>query len=148
MRIPRVSIGREGTAAIEFGLIAPLLLFILVGVVELGVAVRQAMQVQDAAEAGALYAGKYGWDQAAIAKAVVAATGATTLTAQPAPELFCGCPGPGGIAAIACTATCAGGTSAQHYVRVSASMPHSVLLVGLGLPVPATLTGRAVVRVQ
>ena len=148
MSITRPAKGREGSAAIEFGLIAPLLLVMLIGVVELGFAVHQAMQVQDAAEAGALYAGKYGWNQAGIANAVVTATGAQTITAQPAPALFCGCPGAGGITAIVCDATCPGGTAPGRYVRVSASIPHVAILVGLGVPIPATLTGRAVVRVQ
>ena len=137
-----------GTAAIEFGIIAPVMLIMLIGLVELGFAVKEAMQVQDAAEAGALYAGKHGWNAPAIAAAVVNATGAVGLTATPAPVLFCGCPSEAGLAPVACTATCVGGGSPEHFARVSASMAHTPILTGLGLPIPAVLTGHAVVRVE
>lgn len=143
-----MTLGEKGTAAIEFAIIAPVLLVLLFGVVELGFAVHQAMQVQDAAEAGAVYAGKYGWDQAGIAAAVVHATGAEAITANPAPAQFCGCPSVGGIAAVDCTATCADGNGAETYVRVSASKAYTPILGSLGLPIPSVLTGHAVVRVQ
>jgi hypothetical protein len=139
---------QAGSAAVEFAIVAPFLIALLIGVVELGFAVRQSMQVQDAAEAGALYAGKHGWDPAGIAAAVVNATGATNITADPAPALFCACADSGGIAAHACDSACGDGDMPVHYARVSASMPHTAILTGLGLPIPAVLTGHAVVRVQ
>lgn len=139
---------RRGSAAIEFGIIAPVLLVLLVGIIELGFAVRQSMQVQDAAEAGALYAGKYGWKPAEISAAIVHATGADNITASPAPVLFCGCPEATGIAPAACDATCPSGDPAEHYIRVSASRPYSPILTILDLPIPDTLTGHATVRVQ
>ncbi len=138
----------RGTAAIEFAIIAPVLMILLIGIVELGLGVQQAMQVQNAAEAGAVYAGKHGWDAGAIAAAVVNASDAGGLAASPAPVLFCGCPGAGGIASMACNGKCPDGSAAEQYVRVSASMPHTVLLTGLGLPIPSTLTAHATVRVQ
>jgi len=144
----RLAPGSGGTAAIEFGIIAPVLVIVLFGLVELSFAVRQAMQVQDAAEAGAVYAGKHGWDAAGIVNAVVSATDAADVTADPPPVEFCGCPGAGGIATVACTDTCIGGSDPSHYARISASMPHTPILTGLGLPIPAVLTGHAVVRVQ
>lgn len=138
----------RGTAAIEFGIIAPVLVVVLFGLVELSFAVQQAMQVQDAAEAGAVYAGKHGWNAAGIVSAVVNATGAAGVTADPPPVQFCGCPSAGGIAAVACTDTCAGGGSPSHYARISASMPHTPILTGMGLPIPDVFTGHAVVRVE
>lgn len=144
----RGGIGTAGTAAIEFAIIAPVLVLFLAGVVELGFGVHEAMQAQDAAEAGALYAGKYGWDAAGIAAAVVNATGADDITADPAPVLFCGCPSAGGIATVDCAATCPGGGAVEQYVRVSASIPHTAILIGLFAPLPETLTGHVVVRVQ
>ena len=83
---------RLGTVAIEFALIVPVLLMLLVGVVEVGHGVYQAMQVMDAAEAGGLYVAKHGWNSAAISAAVVNATGESGMTASPAPSQFCGCP--------------------------------------------------------
>jgi Flp pilus assembly protein TadG len=139
---------RRGSAAIEFAIIAPLLLIMLAGLVELGFAAREAMLVQDAAEVGAGYAVKNGWDSAGISSAVVNATGATGVTASPAPVQFCGCPVASGISTVLCTAKCPDTTSPGTYVRVSASVAHTAILSNLGLPIPATLTGRATVRLQ
>ncbi len=138
----------RGSASIEFAIIVPVLLIMLAGLVEIGFAAREAMQVQDAAEAGAGYAMKYGWDSAGISAAVVNATGATGVTASPAPVQFCGCPSASGITTVLCTATCAGGTTPGTYVKVSASIAHVAILSNLGLPIPATLVGHATVRLQ
>lgn len=140
---------QAGTAAIEFGIVAPFLLVLLAGIVELGSAAHDAMQVQDAAEAGALYAGKYGWDAAGISAAVTSATNETTISATPAPLLFCGCPSAGGVATVVCTTTtCPDGSTPSQYARVSASMPYTPILTYLGLPIPDTLVGHALVRVE
>jgi Flp pilus assembly protein TadG len=137
-----------GSAAIEFGLMMPVLLVLLAGLVEIGFAVREAMQVQAAAEAGAGYAIKNGWDSVAISNAVVNATGATGISASPAPVQFCGCPGAGGVTAVLCTVKCTGGATPGVYVQVNASQPHSAILANLGLPIPAKLTAHATVRLQ
>lgn len=147
-RFNRGILANAGSAAIEFGLILPVLLILLAGLVEIGFAVREAMQVQDAAEAGAAYAIKYGWNSVAISAAVVNATGATGITASPAPVQFCGCPAAGGVTTVLCTATCTGGVAPGTYVRVSASITHSAILDNLSLPIPTTLTGHATVRLQ
>ena len=62
----------SGTAAIEFALFLPFLLLLLTGTVELGFSAYEAMQVNNAVEAGALYAAKNGWNSASIASATVA----------------------------------------------------------------------------
>lgn len=147
-RNDRGILANSGSAAIEFALVLPVLLTLLAGLVEIGFAVREAMQVQDAAEAGAAYAIKYGWNSAAISAAVVNATGATGITASPAPIQFCGCPGAAGVTTVLCTATCTGGVTPGTYVRVSAAISHNAILTELGLPIPATLTGHATVRLQ
>ena len=46
---------RRGTAALEFGLAVPLLLTLIVGLTETGMAAFEAMQVKNAAEAGVVY---------------------------------------------------------------------------------------------
>lgn len=138
----------SGTAAIEFALIAPVLLILLAGLVEIGFAVREAMMAQDAAEAGASYAAQYGWDSTGISNAATSATGTSGISASPSPQLFCGCPGESGITQTLCTATCTDGNSPGQYVRVDASIPHTTILSYLGLPIPSTLTAHAVVRIQ
>ena len=138
----------RGTAALEFGLFAPLLLIMLVYLVELGDGVFQAMQVQNAAEAGALYAAKYGWNSAGISAAVVNSSGLSGLTASPAPSEFCGCPAANAIAASACAQTCASGATPGTYVMINAAFTHQTILAYPGMVSPTTLTGVAIVRVH
>lgn len=139
---------RRGTAAIEFALAAPVLVLLLAGVVELGFGIYQAMQVQNAAEAGALYAAENGWDPAGISAAVLNATGATGITASPAPQQFCGCPAANGIVVAACGATCAGGDPAGSYIQVNASAARVSILPDADFSLPATFTGQATIRSQ
>lgn len=75
-----------GTAAIEFGLMAPFLVVLVVATIEVGTAVYEAMLVQNAAEAGAIYVAKHGYDATGITTAVTSATSLTgRITATPAP---------------------------------------------------------------
>jgi Flp pilus assembly protein TadG len=138
-------------AAIELGLVSPLLLILLTGIVEVGIAGFQAMQVQAAVQAGAFYAVQNGTsDLTAIGTAVVNGTGTTGITATPAPSTFCGCPTATGVVSQTtnCTTVCAGGIAPGHYVTISAALPHSTLLSYLALPLPASMTASTTVRVQ
>jgi hypothetical protein len=121
------------------------------GIVEIGMAGYQAMQVQASVEAGALYAAQNGASNlAAIGQAVVNATGTSGITATPAPTSFCGCPAAGGVASQGsnCTTACSDGTAPGQYVQVNASIAHQTIMPYLQLPLPATLTARSTVRVQ
>jgi Flp pilus assembly protein TadG len=148
----------SGTAAIEFALFLPFLLLLLSGVVELGFSAYEAMQVNNAVDAGAIYAAKNGWNSASIASATVAGaslpSGLNTLTATPAPTQFCGCPSASGsvsnlsAAPPACATTfptACSGSPAGTYVKVNASLDHMVIFpTTWGLPTAFTAT--AVIR--
>jgi hypothetical protein len=136
---------RAGVAAVEFAIVAPVLIAMVIAATELGFAIRDSLRAQAAAAAGAYYAIKTGFDAPGISAAV--ANGATggAITASPAPSLSCGCPSAAGIAPATCGATCLDGMPARQYVRVSASIARtSVLPSDLGLP--DTLTRQTVVR--
>jgi Flp pilus assembly protein TadG len=135
--------GRRGSAAIELAIVAPLLLTLLGGVLDVGFGLQEAMLAQNAAEAGALYAATHGWDSAGIQAAVVAAAPARGITATPPPSRFCGCANASGIAATACGTRCSGGVAAS-YVSVGASLTHWRIVPFDFMP--DTLTGRSVVR--
>ena len=137
-----------GSAALEFGLAAPLLLMILMGVVELGYAMYQAMQVTNAVEAGALYAAKNGFDVNGIGAAVANATGTQGITATPAPTQFCGCPNTSGIVETDCNATCSDGKPPGTYVRIEATLTRQSILPYPALNLPDTLTAKSVVRLN
>jgi Flp pilus assembly protein TadG len=159
-RIIRVSgvmfSGRSGVAAIELALVSPLLLILLTGIVEIGIAGFQAMQVQAAVQAGAMYAVQNGSDGltaielTAIGTAVVNATGTAGITAAPAPFTFCGCPATTGVISqmTDCTTVCAGNNAPGHYVKISAALPHATLMPYLNLPLPASLTASTTIRIQ
>ncbi len=138
----------SGTAALEFGLTVPFLLLFLMAVVELGFAMYETMQVYNSVEAGVVYASKHGFDSAGISAAVVNASGTQGLTASPAPREFCGCPQTSGVAAVSCNATCADGTAPGQYARIYAALPRQTVLPYFNLPLPATLTAQAIIRLN
>lgn len=144
--LERLKRWHSGAAAVEFGLFAPILLIMLVGTIELGISMYQAMQVSNAVEAGALWVMKTG-DVAGIAAAAQNASAVTGITATT--TQFCGCPNATGITATVCGsgATCGAGTPAGQYVRINAQLPHQSMLVNtLGLP--ATFTAKSIVRLD
>jgi hypothetical protein len=119
----------------------------------------EAMQVNNAVEAGALYAAKNAtgvWSAAAVSSAV---TGASVLSAQlnalsatPAPTQFCGCPSAaGGVTSVGvtlpCSTTaCAGSTPAGTYVKVNAKLTHTALFPTNYFP--NAFTASAVIRIN
>lgn len=142
--------GQRGVAAIELVLVLPLLLILLSGIVEIGLAAMQAIQAQSAAEAGGLYASAYGaGSPSAIQGAVLSATSAPGVTA-PAPVVYCGCASGNGITSTGsdCVSLCPDGKLPGQYVTVTATVPHTTILPFLNLPLPTQFTGTAVVRVQ
>ncbi len=152
LRLSRAALsGRSGVAAIELALVSPLLLILLTGMVEIGIAAYQAMEVQAAVQAGALYAVQNGsTNLTAIGTAVVSATGTAGIAATPAPFKFCGCPTAAGVVSQTtdCVTLCTGNIAPGHYVTISAQLAHTVLLPYLTLPIPAKLTASTTVRIQ
>jgi Flp pilus assembly protein TadG len=146
VRLRRLVQTERGVAAIEFGLMAPFLVLLVVATVEMGTATYHGMKAQSAAEAGAIYASKYGLDTVGIGNAVVNATDLAGITATPAPSQFCGCPTAGGVTSISCSASCSDGSAPGQYVRISAQITREPLMTFPGLVPPITLTGESVVR--
>src|ERR1041385_1438773 len=109
-----------GNAAIEMALIAPVLVLLLVGIADFGMAVYRKMQVQHAAQAGAEYAMVHGFDSAAITTTITAATAMTGSTASPVQAQSCGCASGTTVTTATCGTNCAAGTAAGTYVTVSA----------------------------
>ena len=143
-------LSRGGTAAVEFALLAPVLLTLLTGIVELGMAGYQAMQVQAAVAAGVVYAAKNGVASlTAIANAVTSATGTAGITATPAPATFYGCAGSGVIVSQAATTpVCADGYTPGTYLTINAAVPHQIIMPYLSLGLPASFTATTTMRVQ
>ena len=118
----------RGVAAIEFGLMIPVLSLMVVSVTDIGLAVYRKMQVEDAAQAGAQYAIAHGFDTSGISSAVTSATNSTAITASPPPAQFCGCPTSTGVSTVSCGTVCTGGAQAGTYLTVSAQATYYTLI--------------------
>ncbi|MGA7323850.1 MAG: TadE/TadG family type IV pilus assembly protein [Rhodomicrobium sp.] len=134
----------QGSAALEFGLFIPLLAILLTGVVEIGFAMYQAMQVSYAAEAAMFYAMKNGFNSTGISSAATTATGLTGLNATA--SQFCGCPGTSGITNVSCSSTCVSGNPPSQYIQINVSAARRSIITGSGLPLPNTLSTQSLVR--
>lgn len=139
---------RRGLSAVEFGLVAPFLVLVLSGLVDLGHALQRTIVLENAARAGAHLAMSLPQETAAIAAAARAALGGVeaTVTVTP-PDCRCA---DGSVAASCDGLACPGTppTPARVFVRVTVSAPYEPI-IGTGRHLlPATLRGEAVARVR
>jgi Flp pilus assembly protein TadG len=117
---------RRGIAAVEFGLIAALLLVLGLAGIDGGLALWTQTAVDRAAQAGADYADIQGSsDTSGISSA---AAGATSLTVTPNVSTYCGCASATGLVVQACSTTCSGGATIGTYVSVTVSKNFTPIL--------------------
>jgi Flp pilus assembly protein TadG len=151
-RLIRIAHANQGLAAIEFALLAPVLMALLVGLLDFGLAFQRQLNVNAAAEAGASYAVINGFDVTGISTIVTNSGGG--IQASPAPTEVCGCPGATtGIttsspAAPPCTGKCPDGSTAGVYVSSNALLSYSTLLPWPGITNPLSLSSTQMVRIQ
>ena len=138
---------RSGAAGVEFALLLPVLVLLLMGMFDYGALAFQTMQVAAAANAGADYALHHGWNSTAVQNAVTGATTLPSVSASPAPALSQGCISHGALV-ITTGSTCSSGGTPGSYVVVNAQAPFSPLVAWSALALPSTITAQAVVRIQ
>lgn len=112
---------RSGVAAVEFAIVAPVLVTLLGAAVDLGTAIERTIHLENAARAGAQWITKAPTDLtgAQAAAQALLTTGGTATTAE-----SCQCPPTGaatGGSVVSCTSTCA--TGLIRYVTVTATRP-------------------------
>lgn len=139
---------RGGVAAIEFGIMIPLLSLMVVSVTDIGLALYRKMQVENAAQAGAQYAIVRGFDVTGVSNAVTSATNSTAITASPGPFQFCGCPTSAGVSAVSCGAVCASGAQAGTYATVSAQGTYYTLINYQVVAATYTYSAQSTARLQ
>lgn len=140
----------SGASAVEFALILPILVALLIGTIDLGRMAWTKMELQTAARAGAAYAlvnATKTFDAAKVATAVTSATDLTvTLPAQPSKSYGCptGVDGASGITTVANNTTpCPlNSTTPGTYVTVQASTTYTPIWM-----VPVTISATAKVRI-
>ena len=140
--------GIDGLAGIEFAFLAPVLLMLTLCTVDLGIAAYDAMQVENAAQAGSEYAAVHGYNASSISRVITSANDLAGLAASPAPTEFCGCPFGSNITAATCGSTCSDGTLAGTYVKASATATYTTLLHYPLLPPSFTFVNTATARIQ
>jgi Flp pilus assembly protein TadG len=152
---------RGGNAAVEFALLTPVLMGLLVPIADYGFYIYDMTQVQLAAQAGAEYAARHQWDPNGIQAAVLNATPnlAVNVTPQPftaASVQVCGCAAgttitPNPSPAQPCPQVrpiCPSGNPAGVYYVIGAQYQFSTMLDYPGITSPQTLSSTAIVRVQ
>jgi Flp pilus assembly protein TadG len=140
----------EGSSLIEMAVILPLLILIVFSIADYAFYIQEAIQVQDAASAGAAYGTIPGnsSDTATMIElanydATGSFSGATGFTANATNFYSCT---PGG-AHVAVNASCPTGAP-FHYVQVTTSLAASSILPYFATPGTETLTGSATYRVE
>ncbi len=127
----------KGVAAMEFGLVAPILFFGLLSAIDIGLAVNERMDVNHVLRAGA---------EAAINKsdeadvlAIMAATAQQNMTVdlngQGAPtdlslsvDQYCACPDATEVA-VACSTVCTGDVPTYVYYQIDGSKTYSGMFI-------------------
>lgn len=136
-----------GSSLLEFSLLLPLVVFMFFGIVDLSLAISQAITVAGAAEAGALYGTLAGNanDSAGMQNAAVLASNGLSGFAATA-TTWCSCTSAG--APVSCSSSCSNSASPIEYVQVQTTATASILAHYPGLPTSIPLSGFSVLRVQ
>jgi Flp pilus assembly protein TadG len=137
----------SGVAAVEFAVVVPILTLMVIAIADIGLGVYHKMQVEDAAQAGAEWAIRNGFDANAISSAVASATNAP-VTASPSPVQFCGCATGSSVSSVACGTTCPGGAKAGTYATVSAQLTYKTTLNYTLVPSTYNFSVQSMVRLQ
>lgn len=126
-----------GVSAIEFAILAPVLVLGAFGTADAGRAIYQRMMIGQALRAGAQLA-MVGADEAAIRDALQQVAGANFTLADGADPAagslsvtvasYCGCPG-AALAQVDCTAVCTDGGAAARFYRLAASKTFDGILL-------------------
>jgi Flp pilus assembly protein TadG len=145
--LARAAHNTSGAAAVEFGIVVPLLTLMVIAISDIGLGVYRKMQVEDAAQAGAEWVIRNGFDSTGISNAVSKATNASII-ASPAPTQFCGCATGSSVSAVACGTPCPDGTLAGTYATVSAQLTYNTTLDYSVVPSTYTFGAKSTVRLQ
>lgn len=142
-----ISRSRRGAAALEFGLVCPLLIVLVTAITEIGYSMFQAIQISAAAEAGVMYAISAGKDQAGTVSAVQNATSLSNVSVNV--TFTCGCSSASGVTYTSdCVHRCSGAGAylVGTYIIVKASAGRQSLLGLPWLPLPSTLSAQGMFR--
>lgn len=136
---------RSGVGAVEFAVMLPVLVLLMVAVGDFGLAVNDKMRLTSAARAGAQAAVSAAGDPAAVAQAVRQASALAAAELTIASQKSCACLSG---AAVACDGSCADGNGVRDFVSVSVSKTWTPVLASPLLDASIPLTATVVLRVK
>lgn len=134
----------RGTAAVEMGFLAPVIVAIAIGMFEYAAAIQQSMHLTSAARVGADYAVVYPDDKSGIEQATVESGRIEPMDLSINIERFCECPDG---TPVDCADSCSGALN-HLFVQVALSQPARSLLTSSGMLPSYTVSGRAAMRVR
>ncbi|HYG85168.1 MAG TPA: TadE/TadG family type IV pilus assembly protein [Azospirillum sp.] len=143
--IRRLTASRDGNVAVEFALIAPVLILLFTGLIDLGRAFYDGMALETAARSAVQYARQNPGDTTGIRAAALTGSGVPMGATVDPPKQFCECPNG---SSIGCGSQCASGEPYLVFLSVTVRENFQSILPYPGLPSPLPLTGSAVLRVQ
>ena len=123
IRCRRVAVDCAGNVMIEFAIMLPVLVLMMVGLIDLGRFSLQKSAMLQGARAGAQYATIAYLDAANINSTAQDATGLTGVTATN--TVFCECVSG---TTVTCSTTCSAGVTRKTYVRVTTTKSFSSAL--------------------
>jgi Flp pilus assembly protein TadG len=140
-----------GTAALEFAIIAPVLMALTAAMVDVGGLLHSRMLVANAVSAAGHYAFMAGptVTPATLGAIVTSTAGMSGVTPTvTGPACYCPTGSPLALSAVTCGTTCAGGVAVGTYVTIRASFPATTLLRGYSFTSQANLAEQVIVRLQ
>jgi len=138
----------EGAAAVEFALVSPFIIFLIVGMMDFAFYINQRMALESLARAAAEYVVK-GGDIDLVEEDVVQKSPLMQQSEDEDPlevsgEVACEC---GGGEAVACEETCPNGYQRRFY-SISLSKTYSSMFKYPGLPQTMVLTGNTRLQIE
>lgn len=146
-KVPTLASDEVGAAILELALIAPFLILLTIGIIEIGLYTRVAIEVGNAARAGVQYAAQSTSTSTNVAAIQTAATAdaneVAALTVTPA--TYCACGMSPGTQINTCTPTpsCGAKDHLDHFVTVTAQKQFTPLIAIVGLPTSMIIKGTA-----
>lgn len=145
-QLRRLMDAQDGNVLVELALVLPVLVLLLMGTIDFGMAMYDQMQLRSAARAGAEYATIEPEDGAGIVTTVDAALGGPDPSISVTTGSFCECPGASG--SVDCGLACEDETTPRKFVSVEVTRPVDTLLPYPDVIQQITLGGEATFRVR
>jgi Flp pilus assembly protein TadG len=146
-KVPGFLLSATGQSLAEIGLLLPVILLTMVGLIEIGRVAYASIEVCTAARAGVAYGVQNEGTAGNTSAMQTAATNDVNLSGMTASATYaCKC---SNGSTTSCTSnTCTAGTHLEEYVSVTTSYTMSSLFKYPGIPQTYTLSGFATMRVK